>query len=59
MIQNHQDKLKAHNDHLMNLRAEEETRAVLEHLAAQDNAFEEIYQELLEMRSEMAKSATK
>lgn len=59
MSQNRQDKLKAHDDYLMNLRAEEETRAVLDHLAAQDKAFEEIYQLLLEIRKEKAKSATK
>jgi uncharacterized membrane protein len=59
MSQNRQDKLKAHNDYLMNLRAEEETRAVLEHLAAQDKAFEVIYRELQEIRRETAKFATK
>jgi hypothetical protein len=31
----------------MNLRAEEESRAVLENLAAQDKALQEIYQELM------------
>jgi uncharacterized membrane protein len=59
MSQNRQDKLKAHNDYLMNLRSEEETRAVLEHLAAQNKAFEEIYQKLLEIKREMAKSGAK
>jgi uncharacterized membrane protein len=59
MSQNRQDKLKAHNDYLMNLRAEEESRAVLENLAAQDKALQEIYRELLELRKEAAKSANK
>jgi uncharacterized membrane protein len=59
MSQNRQDKLKAHNDYLMNLRAEEESRAVLENLAAQDKALQEIYRELLELRKETAKSASK
>lgn len=57
MSQNRQDNLKAHNDYLMNLRAEEESRAVLENLAAQDKALQEIYQELLELRKEAAKPA--
>jgi len=59
MSQNRQDKLKAHNDYLLNFWAEEESRAVLEHLAAQDRALEKIYQELLEIRGKTAKSATK
>jgi uncharacterized membrane protein len=59
MSQNRQDKLKAHNDYLMNLRAEEESRAVLENLAAQDKALQVIYQELLELRKETAKTVSK
>jgi uncharacterized membrane protein len=59
MSQNRQDKLKAHNDYLTNLRAEEESRAILENLAAQDKALEVIYQELLELRKETAKPASK
>ncbi|TFH53576.1 MAG: DUF1003 domain-containing protein [Methanothrix sp.] len=59
MSQNRQDKLKAHNDYLMNLRAEEESRAVLENLAAQDKALQVIYQELLELRKETAKPVSK
>ena len=58
MSQNRQDKLKAHNDYLMNFWAEEESRAVLEHLAAQDKALEEIYQELQKEREKTAKPAT-
>jgi len=56
MSQNRQDKLKAHNDYLMNLRAEEESRAALQNLAAQDKALEEIYQELLDLRKEIGKT---
>jgi len=56
MSQNRQDKLKAHNDYLMNLRAEEESRAVLENLDAQDKALEKIYQELMELRKEIGKT---
>lgn len=59
MSQNRQDKLKAYNDYLMNLRAEEESRAVLENLAAQDKALEEIYRELLELRKETARADSK
>ena len=59
MSQNRQDKFKAHNDYLMNLRAEEESRAVLENLAAQDKALQVIYQELLELRKETAKTVSK
>jgi len=58
MSQNRQDKLKAHEDYLMNLRAEVESRAVLENLAAQDKALQAIYQELLELKKDTAKSAT-
>jgi uncharacterized membrane protein len=55
MSQNRQDKLKAHNDYLMDLRTEEEIRAVLENLAAQDKALEEIYKELVNIRKEIGK----
>ncbi|MEJ2216890.1 MAG: DUF1003 domain-containing protein [Gemmatimonadota bacterium] len=49
MSQNRQaarDRLEAHNDYLTNLRAEEEIRAVLDHLAAQDRALLEILQKM-------------
>jgi len=49
MSQNRQaarDRLEAHNDYLTNLRAEEEIRAVLDHLAAQDSALMEILQKM-------------
>jgi len=56
MSQNRQDRLKAHNDYLMNLRAEEESKAVLDNFAAQNRALEEIYRELLALKSKMEKA---
>lgn len=53
MSQNRQDRLKAHNDYLMNIRAEEESKAVLDNFAAQNRALEEIYRELLALKSKM------
>jgi len=58
MSQNRQDRLKAHNDYLLNFKTEEESKAVLEMLAAQNNALEEIYQELLELKEETAKNSS-
>ncbi len=49
MSQNRQaarDRLEAHNDYLINLKAEEEIRAILDHLAAQDHALEQIGEQL-------------
>ena len=46
---------KAHNDYLMNLRAEEESKAVLGNFAAQNRALEEIYRELLALKSKTEK----
>lgn len=46
MSQNRQaarDRLEAHNDYLINQKAEEEVRAVLDHLAAQDRALAAIW----------------
>ena len=59
MSQNRQDRLKAHNDYLLNFKTEEESKAVLEMLAAQNNALEEIYQELLELKEETAKNSSR
>ena len=56
MSQNRQDRLKAHNDYLMNIRAEEESKAVLDNFAAQNRALEEIYRELLALKSKMEKA---
>ena len=45
------DRLEAHNDYLINLKAEEEIRAILDHLVAQDQALLHIAEELKEMHS--------
>ncbi len=55
MSQNRQsarDRLEAHNDYQVNQKAEVEIAAVLDHLAAQDRALEEIHRLLLDMASE-------
>jgi len=57
MSQNRQDRLKAHNDYLMNLRAEEESKAVLDNFAAQNRALEEIYEELSAIKSKIEETA--
>jgi uncharacterized membrane protein len=59
MSQNRQaarDRLESHNDYLVNQKAEEEVRAILDHLAAQDQALAQMHQVLLELqaRSEVA-----
>jgi uncharacterized membrane protein len=49
MCQNRQDakiRLEAHTDYLINLKAEEEIRAILDNLNAQNNAIQVIYQKL-------------
>ncbi len=49
MSQNRQatkDRIEAHNDCLVNQKAEEEVRAILEHLAAQDLALLHLHQQL-------------
>jgi uncharacterized membrane protein len=53
MSQNRQaerDRLEAHNDYQVNQKAEEEVRAVLAHLAAQDRALTAIHAELTALR---------
>jgi uncharacterized membrane protein len=55
MSQNRQvakDRLEAHNDYLINQKAEEEIKAVLAHLAAQDQALAEIHTILSELRDQ-------
>ena len=55
MSQNRQavrDRLEAHNDFLVDQKAEEEVRAILDHLAAQDQALTQIYQILSEMQGQ-------
>jgi uncharacterized membrane protein len=40
------DRLEVHKDYLINQKAEEEIRAILEHLAAQDQALAQMYRYL-------------
>jgi len=54
--QTDRDRMEAHNDYLTNERAEQEVRAILEHLAAQDAALLEIHQLLAELREKMDRS---
>ena len=53
MSQNRQatrDRLEAHNDFLVNQKAEEEIRAILDHLVAQDQALAHMHQMLFELQ---------
>lgn len=43
------DRLEAHNDYILNEKAEIEIQAILEHLAAQDRALEQIHTKLTEL----------
>jgi uncharacterized membrane protein len=55
MSQNRQamrDRLDAHNDYLVNQKAEEEVRAILDHLAAQDQALTQIHELLLALQAQ-------
>ena len=55
MSQNRQaarDRLEAHNDYLINQKAEEEIRAILGHLAAQDQALAKMHQVLLDIQAQ-------
>ena len=55
MSQNRQamrDRLDAHNDYLVNQKAEEEVRAILDHLAAQDQALTQIHQLLQDLQAQ-------
>jgi uncharacterized membrane protein len=49
--QSMQDRLEAHNDYLINQKAEEEIHAVLEHLTAQNQALQEMHQALLALQA--------
>ena len=52
MSQNRQamrDRLEAHNDYLINQKAEEEVRAILDHLAAQDQALAQVHEILVDL----------
>ncbi len=58
MSQNRQaikDRLEAHNDFVVNQKAEEEIRAVLDHLVAQNEAFIALKTQLDELKAELAK----
>jgi uncharacterized membrane protein len=60
MSQNRQalrDRLEAHNDYLLNQKAEEEIQAILAHLAAQDHALGEINQVLLALQASVGNSS--
>ena len=55
MSQNRQamrDRLDAHNDYLINQKAEEEVRAILDHLAAQDRALAQMHELLLALQAQ-------
>lgn len=57
MSQNRQaarDRIEAHEDYLINQKAEVEIRAILEHLAAQDRAMEQLHQILLKLSAASA-----
>lgn len=61
MSQNRQairDRLEAHNDYLINQKAEEEIRAMMDHLVAQDQALAEIYRHLQQLDAQRGKSPT-
>lgn len=57
MSQNRQverDRLEAHNDYLVNKKAEEEVRAILEHSSAQNDALMAVYEKLLKIDADLA-----
>jgi uncharacterized membrane protein len=57
MSQNRQvikDRIEAHNDFQVNQKTEEEVRAILEHLDAQNQALESLSQEIESLRAELA-----
>jgi uncharacterized membrane protein len=49
--QSERDRIEAHNDYQTNLKSEEEIRAILTHLAAQDEALIQIQQFLVDLKS--------
>ena len=55
MSQNRQamrDRLEAHNDYLVNQKAEEEVRAILDHLAAEDQALAQMHELLVALQAQ-------
>lgn len=60
MSQNRQairDRLEAHNDYLINQKAEEEIRAMMDHLVAQDRALAEIHRHLQQLNAQTSGNA--
>lgn len=56
MSQNRQaakDRMEAHHDFLINQKAEEEIRAILEHLEAQNQALTQIHQQLMDLQHQI------
>ncbi|MCA9936029.1 MAG: DUF1003 domain-containing protein, partial [Anaerolineales bacterium] len=49
--QSNMDRLEAKNDYAINQKAEEEVRAILEHLAAQDEALTLIHDQISKLTS--------
>jgi uncharacterized membrane protein len=57
MSQNRQamrDRLEAHNDYLVNQKAEEEVRAILDHLAAEDQALAHVHELLTALQAQIS-----
>ena len=57
MSQNRQaarDHMEAHNDYVINMKAEEEIRAILEYNAAQNDALTAIYEKLTNIEADLA-----
>ena len=58
MSQNRQamkDRVEAHYDYLINQKAEDEIRIIMDHLVAQDNAIKELHRLLVEMKETRTK----
>ncbi|SEM79871.1 Protein of unknown function [Syntrophus gentianae] len=51
------DRIEAHNYYDLNVKEEEELRAILDHLAAQDEALKEIHRQLAAIRNDRGPSA--
>jgi len=54
--QNERDRLEARNNYDLNVKEEEELRAILDHLAAQDAALMEIHRRLAELQEDREQS---
>jgi uncharacterized membrane protein len=48
------DRLEAHNDYVVNQKAEEEIRAILDHLVAQDQALSDVHEIVLGLQGQAA-----